>query len=79
MDWRPIAECAIEEPEPVLVYNGVRAWMTQPLPGLQKGAYPVTHFARVVLPYPPIARDETRISDRDNYEAVRRHPDKVDA
>lgn len=58
--------------EQVVLYNGVRAWVTDWKPALAtSGTYPATHFARVALPYAPIAEDKTKIRERDAYEVVR--------
>lgn len=58
--------------ELVVLYNGIRAWVTTWKPALAVcGQFPATHFAAVSLPYAPISRDRTRIRERDEYEFVR--------
>lgn len=57
--------------EQVVLYNGVRAWVTDWKPALATGTYPATHYARVELPYAPVAEDKTKIRERDEYEVLR--------
>lgn len=57
--------------EQVVLYNGVRAWVTDWKPALATGTYPATHYALVELPYAPIAEDRTSIRERDAYEITR--------
>ena len=68
----PITTKAPAAGEQVVLYNGVRAWVTDWKPALAtEGTFPATHYARVELPYPPIAPDRTKIRERDAYEVVR--------
>ncbi len=62
-DWRPVTADEPKEDDPVLVYNGIRAFATKFKQGLvsKDAPYPVTHFCAIELPYVAKAEDITGI------------------
>lgn len=64
MNWRPIQPDEPKIGEPVVVYNGIRAWATMSyMPGVTSSLakYPATHYSPLELPYAPVEPDRTEI------------------
>ncbi|HXF67428.1 MAG TPA: hypothetical protein VNK67_12125 [Burkholderiales bacterium] len=71
IEWIEVATCPPEqEPEQgekVLVWNRIAWWSTPWKPALVSplAKWPVTHFARVQPPEPPVAEDHSGVDEQD--------------